>query len=145
MEETTFENKCAILSELWMDERDAEDLQDLFNYGDLGFPLAYAIANGIVEETDKARSFVEETFDLLISSYGLEDEGFEDYDDIILATGIDMGEDEDEDEDEDDIEDEDEHPTVGDILEMIAEEKNAWGYGTQATKALEQLEKRIRK
>lgn len=31
------------------------------------------------------------------------------------------------------------------ILEMIAEEKNAWGYGTDQCKALEQLEKRIRK
>jgi hypothetical protein len=31
------------------------------------------------------------------------------------------------------------------ILEMIAEEKNAWGYGTRECKALEQLEKRIRK
>jgi hypothetical protein len=98
MEETTFENKCSILAELWVDERDDVNLQDLFNYGDLGFPLAYAIANGIVEETDKARGFIEETFDLLISSYGLEDEGFEDYDDIIFATGIDMGEDDEEDE-----------------------------------------------
>ena len=31
------------------------------------------------------------------------------------------------------------------ILEMIAEEKNAWGYGTDQCKSLEQLEKRIRK
>ena len=101
-EETTFENKCSILAELWMNERDDEDLKDLFSYGDLGFPLAYAIENGIVEETDKARSFIEEVFDLLISSYGLEDEGFEDYDDIIFATGIEMDEYEDEDEDEED-------------------------------------------
>jgi hypothetical protein len=35
--------------------------------------------------------------------------------------------------------------TVEDILEMIAEEKNAWGYGTDQCKSLEQLEKRIRK
>lgn len=31
------------------------------------------------------------------------------------------------------------------ILEMIAEEKNAWGYGTEQCKALQQLEKRILK
>lgn len=35
--------------------------------------------------------------------------------------------------------------TIEDILEMIAEEKNAWGYGTRECKSLEQLEKRIRK
>jgi hypothetical protein len=103
-EETTFENKCGILAELWIAERDDINLKDLFDYGDLGFPLAYCIANGIVEETDKARSFVEETFDLLISSYGLEDEGFEDYEDIIFATGIEMDEDEDEEEEDGDEE-----------------------------------------
>ena len=35
--------------------------------------------------------------------------------------------------------------TIAEILEMIAEEKNAWGYGTAQCRALEQLEKRIRK
>ena len=35
--------------------------------------------------------------------------------------------------------------TVEEILAMIAEEKNAWGYGTDQCKSLEQLEKRIRK
>ena len=35
--------------------------------------------------------------------------------------------------------------TVEEILAMISEEKNAWGYGTDQCKSLEQLEKRIRK
>lgn len=35
--------------------------------------------------------------------------------------------------------------SIEDLLAMIAEEKNAWGYGTDQCKSLEQLEKRIRK
>ncbi len=86
---TDFETKCGILSELWLNERDNEDFKDFINYNDLGLPLAYAISSGIVEETDKARGFVEEAWDLLIGSYGLEDTGFESLDDI-LAEGIDF-------------------------------------------------------
>ena len=95
--ETPFETKCGILSELWMDYRDDVNFDDLFNYGDLGFPIAYAIENGIVEETDKARAFIDELFDLLVSSMGLEDEGFEDLDDIFLSSETVIDDDEEDD------------------------------------------------
>lgn len=85
--ETPIETQAEILSELWMNERDSGDFQDIFAYGDLAFPLAYAITNGIVEPTDRANEFVHEVFDLLISSFGLEDTGFEDLDDILMETG----------------------------------------------------------
>lgn len=93
--ETPFEVKCEILSDLWMEYRDDEDFADLFSYGDLAFPLAYALTNGHIESTDSVQGFIEEVFDLLVSSMGLEDTGFEDLDDIFLADGW-----EDEDEDE---------------------------------------------
>ena len=75
---TTFENKCAILAELWIDFRYEEQFVDFISYNDLGLPLAYAIDSGIVEPTDKATSFIDETFDNLVSSMGIaEDIGFE--------------------------------------------------------------------
>jgi hypothetical protein len=75
---TTFENKCAILAELWIDFRYEEQFVDFISYNDLGLPLAYAIDSGIVEPTDKAISFIDETFDNLVSSMGIaEDIGFE--------------------------------------------------------------------
>jgi hypothetical protein len=82
--ETDFATKCEILADLWMAYKDdtEEDLESLFSYGDLGFPLAYCITNDIVEVTDKARKFVEEIFDLYLSSYGLEDEGFADLEEV---------------------------------------------------------------
>jgi len=78
MTTTTFENKCAILAEMWLDFRYDEQFVDFIAYNDLGLPLAYAIDNEIVISTDKAISFVEETFDNLVSSMGIaEDIGFE--------------------------------------------------------------------
>lgn len=77
MAQTTFSNKATILGELWLDYRDEEDFKDFINYNDLGLPLAYAIANGIIDTSELAEKFVEETFDLLLSGLGIEDTGFE--------------------------------------------------------------------
>jgi hypothetical protein len=85
MPETPYKIKCEILAELWMDYRDDKNFADLFRYGDLAFPLAYAITNDVVKSTKKAKGFIVEVFDLMVSSFGLEDTGFEDLDDVFLA------------------------------------------------------------
>ena len=82
--ETTYENKCNILSEIWLGYRQDDQFQDFVEYNDLGLPLAYAIANRIVPSSDKAKAFVEETFALLLAGLGIEeDTGFETMEDIM--------------------------------------------------------------
>jgi hypothetical protein len=82
---TNFKNKCAILSEIWIDYRDDAEFADFIEYNDLGMPLAYAINSGIVLSTDSAMKFVEETFDLLLAGLGIEDTGFEDLSQVLEA------------------------------------------------------------
>lgn len=77
MEQTAFMNRARILAELWMDYRDDEEFADFIEYNDLGLPLAYAIAEGIVERTDLASGFINEAFDILLSALGVDDTGFE--------------------------------------------------------------------
>lgn len=81
-EQTTYSNRCKILSDLWLQYTDEESLQDFFSYNDLGLSLAFAISEGIVESTQLAEGYVNETFDLLLEATGLEDAGFEDLDQI---------------------------------------------------------------
>jgi len=81
--ETSFENKCHILGEMWMNMRDAEDFEDFFEYNDLGLPLAYVLANDIAVPNSKSRSFIEETFDLLLEQLEIEDSGFEELDELL--------------------------------------------------------------
>lgn len=82
--ETTFENKTNILSDIWLNYRNDSEFADFIEYNDLGLPLAYAISSGIVSATDRAREFIEETFDLLMSGLGIdEDTGFESLDDML--------------------------------------------------------------
>lgn len=80
---TTFSNKTLILSDLWLNYRDEEQFKDFVAYNDLGLPLAYAIANNVVEATPVAEKFINETFDLLLAGLGVEDTGFELLDDLL--------------------------------------------------------------
>jgi hypothetical protein len=80
---TTFSSKTLILSDLWLNYRDEEQFKDFVEYNDLGLPLAYAIANNVVEATPVAEKFINETFDLLLAGLGVEDTGFELLDDLL--------------------------------------------------------------
>ena len=85
MNETTFENKCSILSQVWLEFRDDENFQQFMSYGDLGLPLAYAIDSNIVKNTAEAQTFIEEVFELLLGILAIdEDTGFETLDDILF-------------------------------------------------------------
>jgi hypothetical protein len=97
MSETSYSNKCAILSQVWLEFRDDENFKEFMSYGDLGLPLAYAIDNGVVKNTDEAQKFVEEVFELLLGILGLdEDTGFDNLDELLGFTADDIEDDEDE-------------------------------------------------
>jgi hypothetical protein len=82
---TPFKTKCAILSELWMSYRNEETLKDFFEYNDLSLPLSFLLAEGIVSETNSViESFIEEAFMILLAAIKVEDEGFDNLDDILV-------------------------------------------------------------
>jgi hypothetical protein len=66
---TPFSNKVNILAELWMEYRDESNLEELFKYGDLGFPLSYAISEGIVNSSPLAEQYIEEMWELLMAQF----------------------------------------------------------------------------
>jgi hypothetical protein len=87
--ETSFEAKCDILSELWLNYRKEFDFQDFITYNDIGLPLSFMIAEGIVDNpTEAARSFVTEAFDLFLAALGIKDVGFEALNDVLRIVGM---------------------------------------------------------
>jgi hypothetical protein len=77
METTTFENKCFILSEVWMDYRDSDQMADFFDYFDLAFPLAFAETEGVAKLTEIGQVMIGECWSSLLVSLGVkEDTGF---------------------------------------------------------------------
>jgi hypothetical protein len=79
----TFENKITILSELWMNYRDDEDLQDFVEYNDLGLPLTYFLMNEIVLPTSQSELYINETYDLFIASLQVADKEWESLDELL--------------------------------------------------------------
>lgn len=80
--ETSFEDKCQILGELWVGYKNDPQFSDFVDYNDLGLPLAYAVAANIIAPNDKVTGFVNETFDLLLQSLDIEDSGFSDLEEL---------------------------------------------------------------
>ena len=83
--ETPFTNKCAILGELWLSYRDDEDYQEFIEYNDIGLPLAYILDSEIADLNDTSANYVNETFALLLEKLEIEDEGFDDLDELLNA------------------------------------------------------------
>jgi hypothetical protein len=80
---TTFENKCLILADLWLNYRNDEQFEDFIEYNDMGLPIAYAIAEGIVKSTEVAEGFINETFDLLLGGLSIEDNDWDNLEDML--------------------------------------------------------------
>jgi hypothetical protein len=82
---TSFENKCDILSELWMNYRFDKKFEDFVDYNDIGLPLAFLVSEDLVKPSALAKSMLEETFSLLVASLEVEDTGFDSLDDMFVG------------------------------------------------------------
>lgn len=87
--ETTFNNKCKILAELWMDFRDVKEFQDFVSYNDLSLPIAFAIDQDLVKPGNGIKAFIDETFDLLLTSLEIEDQGYKELDEMLGGFDLD--------------------------------------------------------
>jgi hypothetical protein len=73
---TTFQNKTAILSELWLNYRDDEGFKDFIEYNDLALPFAFAISEGLVDSQESMARFIEEAWSMLLGSLEIEDNDY---------------------------------------------------------------------
>lgn len=80
---TTFENKAAILTEIWTGFRDDVQFAEFIEANDVGFPLAFAVDLDLVAIKEKGRKHIEETFQDLLDLLEAEDQGFEYFDDLM--------------------------------------------------------------
>jgi hypothetical protein len=69
-----------------MDYRSDEEFEPFIEYNDLGLPLSYAVAEKIIEKTPLLEQYINETWELLLDSLGIEDMGFEQLSDLFEAS-----------------------------------------------------------
>jgi len=81
---TDFVTQCLILGDLYENYKEEKDFRAFIEYNDLGLPLAYLTAQGlIVEVSDDGRRYILDTFEMFIESIKL------DHDDIIEGMTLD--------------------------------------------------------
>jgi len=82
-----FADKTGILGTLWIEFRADEDFSDFIEYNDLGLPMAYMIAEGLVKElTATGESLIDETFNMFCELLEITEEDFDALDDINLGS-----------------------------------------------------------
>jgi len=84
--ETPFETKCEILSDLWMNYKTDLEFKEFIEYNDIGLPLAFALSEEMATANERGKTFIQETFTLLLASLDIkEDTGFESLDDLLVG------------------------------------------------------------
>jgi hypothetical protein len=69
-----------------MEFRDDEELKDFVEWNDMGLPLAFFVASGIVQESPMAETYISETFDLFLVALEIEEQeidGMETLNDVL--------------------------------------------------------------
>ena len=87
------ENKCRILSDLWIHQKDEEkeedfveeyDLYELIRYADLSLPLAYLINAELVTPKEESLKLIDEAYDILVDFLDIDaNEDFETFQQIV--------------------------------------------------------------
>jgi hypothetical protein len=61
-----YADKTGILAQLWIDFRDDEDFSVFMEYNDIGLPLSYVVAEGLVPGlTELGEDYVDETIEMM--------------------------------------------------------------------------------
>ena len=60
-----------------------DELKDFIEYNDIGLPLAYLLTNEIVMPTEQSEIYINETYDLFVSSLTVEDKEWESLDEML--------------------------------------------------------------
>lgn len=75
---TSFEAMCSILGELWMDYKSDKYFKDFIEYNDIGLPIAFLVDNELVEPSNLAIGYVNETWDIFLAALEIkEDTGWD--------------------------------------------------------------------
>jgi hypothetical protein len=81
-----FADKTGILGQLWIDFRDDENFSAFMDYNDIGVPMAYYVAEGLVNGlTDLGKQYVEESIDMMFKLLEITEAEVEELDEINLT------------------------------------------------------------
>jgi hypothetical protein len=82
-----FADKTGVLAQLWIDFREDEDFSAFMDYNDIGVPMAYYVAEGLVNGlTTLGEQYVEESIDMMLKLLDITEAEVDELDEINLTT-----------------------------------------------------------
>jgi len=86
-----YADKTGLLGQLWIDYRDDENFSLFMEYNDIGLPLSYVVAEGLVPELTKlGEDYVDETIVMLFKLLEITEQEVEMLDKINLDSVLDL-------------------------------------------------------
>lgn len=80
-----FADKTGILGQLWIDYRDDDSFSAFMDYNDIGVPMAYYVAEGLVTGlTALGEQYVEESIDMMFKLLDITEAEVDELDEINL-------------------------------------------------------------
>jgi len=80
--EVNFADRCGILGQFWYDFRDDQTVKPFMEYNDVGMPLAWFIATGVVTPLPMAEEYINETFAMFLDAMEVEEADVVDVDNL---------------------------------------------------------------
>lgn len=81
-----FADKTGVLGQLWIEFRGDEDFSDFMEYNDLGLPMAYMVAEGLIKECSPVGDdLINETFSMFLALLEVKESDFD------VLESIDLG------------------------------------------------------
>jgi len=78
-------DKSGIMAELWMNYRDDKNFSDFFGYNDIGLPISYYLAEGLITELSPlGEQYILETCDMFLAMLDVSEEDVDSLVDINL-------------------------------------------------------------
>ena len=82
-----FADKTGILAQLWIDFREDENFSAFMSYNDIGVPMAYYVAEGLVSGlTPLGEQYIEETIDMMFKLLDITEAEVDDLHEINLTS-----------------------------------------------------------
>jgi hypothetical protein len=81
-----FADKTGILGQLWIDFREDDNFKAFMDYNDIGVPMAYFIAEGLVNPTPLGEQYVEESIDMMFKLLEITEDEIDGLEEINLTT-----------------------------------------------------------
>ena len=80
--EVNFADRCGILGQFWYEFRDDQTVKPFMEYNDVGMPLAWFIATGVVTPLPMAEEYINETFAMFLAAMEVTEDDVVDVDNL---------------------------------------------------------------